>query len=249
MKKFAFCCLSFVLLGPFLTGQEGKVPKYLKKALTHENRPEADKQRDPHRKPAQVLHFFGIKRGDQVVDLMGGSGYYSEVLARSVGPKGKVYVQNNDFVWQRFAKKPLTERLEKSGLKNVEHMVTELDDPKLPGNLDAATMVLFYHDTYWQKVDREKMNRAIFEALKPGGVFGIVDHHAEAGSGDRDVQSLHRVDAALVRKEIEAAGFVFEGESDLLSHPEDTRDYNVFRDFKTKRDRTDRFVYRFRKPK
>ena len=110
-------------------------------------------------------------------------------------------------------------------------------------------MVLFYHDTYWQGVDRTKMNKAVFDALAPGGIFGIVDHVAEAGSGDRDVSSLHRVDPELVKKELLAAGFVLDGESSILHNPEDRHDYNVFRDVRTNRDQTDRFVYRFRKPK
>jgi len=118
--------------------------------------------------------------------------------------------------------------------------------PAVDASADAMLMILFYHDTYWQEIDRRAMNRAVFDALKPGGLYGIVDHHAEAGSGSRDVKSLHRVDAELVKREILAAGFEFDAESDGLRHPEDDRSANVFD--AGIRGRTDRFVFRFRKP-
>jgi predicted methyltransferase len=215
-------------------------------AVASPGRPSDDTERDADRKPAEVLRFFELAPGQRVADLMGGTGYYTEILARAVGPDGGVWIQNNPFVVKRFADAPLRERLERLGLKNVVRLDTELEQPNLPSDLDLAIMVLFYHDTYWQKVDRAAMNRAIFAALRPGGIFGLIDHHAEAGSGDREVDKAHRVDAALVRGEIEAAGFVLEAESDLLRHPEDDRTKNVFDE--DIRGKTDRFIYRFRKP-
>jgi predicted methyltransferase len=107
-------------------------------------------------------------------------------------------------------------------------------------------MVLFYHDTYWQGVDRQAMLAGIMQALKPGGIFALIDHSAEPGSKDRDVKTLHRVDEALVREEVLAAGFELVAESDLLRHPEDDRTINVFD--AALRGKTDRFVYKFRKP-
>ena len=147
---------------------------------------------------------------------------------------------------ERFSDESLRERLAKPELSNVRRIDAELEAPGLPGNLDLIMMVLFYHDTYWQKVNRERMNRAIFKALKPGGVFGVVDHHATAGSGARDVKTLHRVDAALVLKEIEGVGFLLDAQSDVLRHLEDKRTKNVFDP--EVRGKTDRFVYRFKKP-
>lgn len=216
-------------------------------AASNPSRTPDDMTRDADRKPHEVLAFFGIEKGSKVVELMAGRGWYTSVIAEVVGPEGHVWAQNNEFVLTRFAEGPLGERLARPGHEHVERIDAELDDPKLPENLDAVVIVLFYHDTYWQGVDRKKMNDAVFAALKPGGVYGVVDHHAEAGSGDRDVKTIHRVDAALVKKEIEAAGFVLEAESDLLEHPEDDRTINVFKD--EIRGKTDRFVYRFRKPK
>ncbi len=216
-------------------------------AVAHPDRPAADRDRDADRKPAEVVRFFGVEPGMKVADLMTGFGYYAEIFARVVGPTGTVYAQNNKFVVERFADKPLGERLARLGLDYVVRLDRELEDPGLPeGELDVAVLVLFYHDTYWQKTDRAAMNKAIYAALKPGGVFGVVDHHAAAGSKDRDVQTLHRVDAEMVKAEILAAGFVLDAESDVLRRPEDDRTKNVFD--KTIRGKTDRFVYRFRKP-
>jgi predicted methyltransferase len=181
-----------------------------------------------------------------VVELQAGKGYYSELLIERVGAQGAVWAQNNAFVMDRFARGPLTKRIDRIGASNLKALESELDAPKLPSELDAVLIVLFYHDTYWQGVDRAKMNLAVFEALKPGGVYGVVDHHAEAGSGDRDVKTLHRVDMELVKKEILEAGFVLDASSDLLANPDDARNDNVFK--REPRDDTDRFVLRFRKP-
>jgi predicted methyltransferase len=221
--------------------------KAIAAAVAHPDRPTEDRERDPERRPADVLAFFGVGPDMTVADLMTGRGYYAELLARVVGPRGVVYAQNNAFVVERFADAPLRERLARPGLENVVRLDRELEDPGLPdGQLDVVLMVLFYHDTFWQKVDRAAMNRAIFAALEPGGVFGVVDHHAEAGSGDRDVQTVHRVDAELVKAEIVAAGFELVAQSDLLRHPDDDRTVNVFDP--AIRGKTDRFVYKFRKP-
>ena len=130
----------------------------------------------------------------------------------------------------------------------------------MPQGLDAVLLIRFYHDLYWMPgpdgemgtTDRAAVNRQVFESLAPGGIYGIVDHHAEAGSRDRDAVDprggLHRVDRELVIEEILAAGFVLERESDVLANADDTRDWNIFVDDGTRRDKTERFVLRFRKP-
>ena len=236
-------------------GQNAALPDHLAKALADETRPEDERARDARRKPGEVLNFFGVKPGDTVADLMTGTGYYSAILCRAVGEKGTLYSQNSPFIVNRFKERLgpdgiWSKRFEKPAWKNAHKRVAVLEEPGLPeGQVDVITMVLFYHDTHWQEVDRKKMNQAIFKALKPGGVFGIVDHHGEPGSGARDVKTLHRIDVALVKKELTEAGFVLDGELDVLRNPNDKHDYNVFRDFRTNRDQTDRFVLRFRKPK
>lgn len=217
-------------------------------ALSAPERPEQDRERDDERRPAEILAFLGVSPGMKIVDLMAARGYYTEILARLVGPQGGLYVHNNQFVLDRFARQPITERVERLQMPHVVHWDRELDALDLPAaELDVALMVLFYHDTYWQNVDRAAMNRGIFATLKPGGIYGVVDHHAQAGAADSQVKTLHRIEAAVVKREILAAGFEFVGESDVLAHPEDDRTSNVFA--KEIRGRTDRFVFKFRKPR
>ena len=205
-----------------------------------------DISRDALRKPGEVMDFFGIAPGQQVLELMSGAGYYADQLSRRVGPKGKVYAQNNQFILN-LTGKVFAARLENPELANVQRMDVELDAMELPKGLDAVVMILFYHDTYWMKTDRAAMNRKVFEALKPGGVYGIVDHSAHKGDGTQHVRSLHRVEESLVVEEVKAAGFELAGTSDLLRHAEDKRDYNVFKP-PAGRDKTDRFVLKFVKP-
>ncbi|MGB0953098.1 MAG: class I SAM-dependent methyltransferase [Planctomycetota bacterium] len=217
-------------------------------AVQHPDRLPTDLKRDAERNPTRVLDFFDIKRGMKVADLMAGDGYYTEILARAVGSQGKVYCQNTSIPLEVFADAPLTARLADERLPNVVRLDTEFDDAGLPTDLDAAILVRFYHDFGWQKVDRKAFNALVFASLKPGGVFGVVDHHAKEGAGMSVGQELHRVEAALVREEIEAAGFVFEAESYLLTDPTDPLDWNIFSKGPGGRDTTSRFVYLFRKP-
>ena len=241
--------------------EAGTLPETIRSAVDDPLRPEGDRARDADRKPAEVLAFFGIEEGMRVADLQAGTGYYTELLSGVVGPDGRVYAQNNAFVIERFADGPLAERLvrlSEVGRDNVERVDAELDEMELPGRLDAAVFVRFYHDLFWlptpdeNLTDRAEFLRRVHDALAPGGIFAVIDHHAEAGSGERDAvdpqEGLHRVDIELVKSEILAAGFVLEAESDLLAHPEDSRDWNIFADESARRDKTDRYVLRFVKP-
>lgn len=233
-------------IGMAAVAEEGP-SKAIRDAVSHPDRPMEDQQRDADRKPAEVLAYAGVKPGMTVADLMAGGGYYSEIVARAVGTSGVVYAQNNSIALERFADKAIAERLRDDRLPNVIRWDRELEDLGLPaGGIDVALMVLFYHDTYWMGLDRAAMNQQILASLKPGGTFLVIDHHAETGSGERDVQSLHRVDARLVKKEILDAGFEWVDSSDLLRHPEEDRTINVFKP--AIRGKTDRFVFRFRKP-
>ena len=215
-------------------------------AVVHPDRPDLDRQRDADRKPSAVLSFFGIKPGMKVADVMTGSGYYTELLARVVGPEGHVYGVNPRSLIEVFGKQ-LEARLTKPGLQNITLLTNSFEEPGLPEGLDAVLLIRFYHDFVWLGVRRMDFNRAIFKVLKPGGIYGIIDHHAAAGSGVDDVR-LHRIDAEMVKTEILAAGFALEATSDLLRHPEDTRDWAIMSDNSVRRDKTDRFIYRFRKP-
>jgi predicted methyltransferase len=215
-------------------------------ALAGEGRSAKDRERDADRRPDRILEVAGMEAGMSVADLMAGSGWYTELLARVVGPKGRVVAHNSSLSSERYGS-DLRERAAKPALANVELLVHELDALALPSaSLDAVFLVQFYHDTYWMKVDRAAMNRAVFDALKSGGVYLVIDHSAQSGSGSRDVKTLHRVDEQLVRDEILAAGFLLDMESDALRNEADSREMNVFE--RSIRRRTDRFVLKFVKP-
>ena len=227
------------------------VPPAIQAVIDAPDRAEADRALDAGRHPGEMLAFFGIRPGMKVADLLAGGGYTSEILARAVGPKGKVWGQNNRFVLDRFAEKPWTARLATGAMKNVIRVDRELEDPLPPEakNLDAVIMVLFYHDTYWLEVDRAAMNKAIFASLKKGGVYGIIDHSGRDGTGSTEVKSLHRIEEKVVRGEIEAAGFRLEASSDFLRNPSDTRDWNDAPGAAGgRRGTSDRFALKFVKP-
>lgn len=219
--------------------------------MNAEDRSADDKALDGGRKPDQMLAFFGIQPGMKVAEIGAGGGYTTELLSRVVGPAGKVYGQNSPFILEKFANVPWTARLSKPVLKNVVRVDREFDDPLPPEatDLDAVLCVLFYHDTVWLGVDREKMNQAIFSSLKHGGVYGIVDHSAAPGAGLTAVKTVHRIEEKTLRDEIEHAGFQFVAEGSFLKNPSDTRDWNdspkVAGD---RRGTSDRFVLKFKKP-
>ncbi|MFT7485983.1 MAG: putative methyltransferase [Candidatus Paceibacteria bacterium] len=238
-------CFAGLILPTML---EREIDDPMAAAMLRSDRLESDIARDADRKPNQVLDFFGIKRGMHVADLMAGDGYFTEILARSLGKDGKVYCQNTAIPLKVFAEKPLTTRLSRPGLEGVVRLDTEFEDSGLPEGLDAAILVRFYHDFGWQEVDRDMFNDMVFSKLKPGGIFGVVDHIAKAGEGISQGKTLHRVDPALVREEIEAAGFVLEAESFLLRNTKDDHTWNIFSGGGGRRDKTDRFIYLFRKP-
>lgn len=277
MKRFALGCLSAVVLAcggaappaetpsndagvaPSNVGTAGapsetpapEVPTALRAVVDAPDRDHEDKALDAGRKPAELLAFAGVKPGMKVAELAAGGGYTAELLARAVGPSGTVYGQNSPMILERFAAKPWAARIAKPVNKNVVSVTREFDAP-LPTeaqNLDAVFMVLFYHDTYWMKTDQAKMNAAIFLALKPGGVFIVVDHSAVPGKGTSDVQTTHRIEESVVRADIQAAGFRLIEASSFLRNPADTRDWNAApRAAADKRGTSDRFVLKFVKP-
>jgi len=230
------------------------VPDYVRAAVNAPDRSAEDRALDAGRKPDLMLSFFGIRPGMKVAEIGAGRGYTSELLARVVGPSGKVYAQNSPMILEKFANGPWSERLAKpelAALGNIVRADREFDDP-LPSEakgLDAVLDVLFYHDTVWIGVDREKMNRAVFAALKPGGVYGIVDHSGLPGSALSGVKSVHRIEEQALREEIEQAGFRLVSQASFLKNPNDTRDWNDSpKEAGERRGTSDRFVLKFEKP-
>lgn len=210
-----------------------------------------DQALDPGRRPAELLEFFKVSPGQRVAELVAGGGYTTELLARAVGESGVVFGQNPKLILERFAEKPWSERLAKPVMKPVVRVDRELTDPLPPEAKDLVLVlaVLVYHDFVWLKVDRDKLNRAVFAALKPGGYYGIIDHSAKAGDGTKVTESLHRIEESAVIAEVIKAGFVLDAKGTFLENPEDPRDYNAA-PFAAgdKRGKSDRFVLRFKKP-
>lgn len=228
-----------------------EVPAPIREAIAAADRDLADRMLDAGRKPGEVLAFFGVAPGMKIGELFAGGGYTTELLARIVGDGGRVWAQNSTFVLDRFARKPWTARAAKPVMKHVVGVEREIDDP-FPAeakDLDMVITILNYHDAVWQKADRAKMNKTVFDALKPGGVYAIVDHSAVSGSGTRDCETLHRIDEEVVKQEVQAAGFELAAASDVLRNPADARDWNSSpRDAGERRGTSDRFALRFVKP-
>jgi predicted methyltransferase len=211
-----------------------------------------DRQLDPGRHPAAFLGALEVKPGMKVGELFAGSGYTTELLARAVAPGGTVYSENPKWVLERFAAKPWAERLARPENKDVVRVDRELDSPfppELNGQLDLVVTNANYHDAIWQKLDTAKMNAGVFAALKPGGHYAVSDSSARPGSGPEVAEQLHRIDEALVKQQVEAAGFKLERSSDVLRNPSDTRDWNASpRAAGEKRGTSDRFLLVFVKP-
>ncbi len=215
--------------------------------LADPSRPAADRERDAGRMPGQVLAFFDIGPGDKVADLLCGGGYYTRILVPLVGEEGEVYAGNNPF-FQRFGEEAITALLTEPGFERVHRIDGPVDEVALPtdGSLDAVIVVLAYHDLWLTDEDRSELNRRVFAALKPGGVYGIVDHHAAEGAGTDVIQSLHRIEERVITEEISAAGFSLTARADFLGNADDDRSLRIFDP--SIRGNTDRFVLRFEKP-
>ena len=227
------------------------VPDPIKAAIAATDRTDKDRSLDAGRKPGETFAFFKLAPGQKVGELFSGPGYSTELIARIVGDGGKVYAQNTKDILDKFARAPLTERLAKPVMKNavMVEQPTETPFPADAKDLDAVLCIINYHDYVNEKVDRAKLNAAVLAALKSGGVYGIVDSSAAAGSGLRDTETLHRIDEDVVKKEILAAGFKLDAESDVLRNPDDKRDWSSSpKAAGDRRGTSDRFVLRFVKP-
>ena len=244
--------------------------------LASPDRREADRNNDLRRKPAELLAFIGVRPGMVALDLSAGGGYTTELLARAVGPAGRVYGQSRPRDPNSAPPKPaapesgaaaapaggaaprpagppnspqaLAERAKNPAAANIVPVVRRFEDPVppevAPGTLDLATLMFNYHDLVWLNIDRAQMNRAVFAALRPGGMYVIADHSGRPGTGDSEAGTLHRIEEAFLRREVEAAGFRFVAEGGFLRNPNDPRDRNTPVGAQPK----DEFVLKFVKP-
>jgi predicted methyltransferase len=235
--------LSLILASPVFAA-----PSASEIAVSNKSRPADDIKADERRHPKELLDFSKVKMGDKVVDVLPGRGYFTRLFAGVVGPKGRVVafvpkeLEGASFKPVEAAKDAV------KGMKNAEVLVSPV--AKIGAEkVDVVWTSQNYHDLKIKKlidVDMAALNKQVFNMLKPGGFYVVIDHVAAAGAGEADIEQLHRIDPALVKKEIEAAGFVFQEESKVLAQNEDHK-LNVFDP--AIRGKTDQFAYRFVKPK
>ena len=230
----------------------GKAPDAIAVAVADTARPVVDRQRDANRKPVETLQFTGVKPGDQVAELIPGGGYYTRIFSKVVGPTGHVYAVTPAAAPDAPADSPDFAARAKAiaadpNYSNVSVVVEPFATLKVPVPVDLVWTSQNYHDLHnMPGLDVTVFNQMVFAALKPGGIYLILDHEADQGSGARDTATLHRIDAEIVEEEVLAAGFVLVASSDLLRQPGDSHKVKVFDP--SIRGRTDQFILKFRKP-
>lgn len=220
----------------------------LNAVLSAPDRSDADKATDIQRKAREMMAFVDARPGMLILDVGSGGGYTAELLARIVGAGGRVYAHNSPEFMKNIIKERFAERLKNYPGSNLTLTVQPFENPLpadvAPGSIDRATFMFVYHDLGWAQADRARVNRAVFEALKPGGFYILADHSGRPGTGISESKSLHRIEEARLRKEVEAAGFKLVAEGQFLRNPADPRDKSVFKPAQP----NDEFVLKFQKP-
>ncbi|MBV8146400.1 MAG: class I SAM-dependent methyltransferase [Gammaproteobacteria bacterium] len=249
MRRTAIAALAgllTVLAAPFAAAAPS-IPAYISAAVADSARPAEDKQRDADRKPAETLAFAGVKPGDTVIELAPGKGYYTRLLSAVVGPKGKVYAVSSQ-PKPDAPPPPIQALAADPHYSNVTVSLQHIPELAAPASaVDLVWTTQNYHDLHnIEGVDPAKINRVFFGALKPGGTYLVLDHAAEAGSGTRDTNTLHRIDEQTVKQEVTAAGFQLAAESDILRNKADAHTAKVFDP--EIRGHTDQFLLKFKKP-
>ena len=238
-------CVLGATLGSTASAQDEQLTR-MRTALASPNRPQEDKDRDAARKPIETVQFIGIKTGQSVVEVIAFGGWFTEVLSAAVGPTGKVYAQNPDFFVQRqgFVE---AEKKRNDRLGNVMAVHGEISSANIAGQADAAITALNMHDIYngpGGEAAAVALAKGVYDALKPGGVFGVIDHVGIAGQNNA---SFHRIQVSQAKDVLMKAGFTIEAESNILANPADDHTKGV-RD-PSVAGHTDQFLIRARKPK
>lgn len=265
MRYHTIALAAGLLMSTIGHGATPAIPDYIQKAVADAARPATDTQRDVNRKPAEVLAFAGVKPGDKVGELLPGRGYFTQLFCRIVGDNGQVHTVS----FSRPANAPSAPDMPagmdagmdagmgamppmpeapKPPCNNLSAVTKPAAEFALPGGLDMVWTSENYHDFNgpgFGVTDMVKFNKVIFDALKPGGVYMVEDHAAQTGSGTRDVSTLHRIDPEQVKKDVTAAGFVFDSSSDVLVNPADPLNVKTF-DLGGK---SSKFLLKFRKPR
>ncbi|HZF29015.1 MAG TPA: methyltransferase [Gammaproteobacteria bacterium] len=244
MKRIVWAFAAVAASLAFTGSAVAQIPDYVAKAVADPGRAQ-DAKNDERRKVAELVAFSGAKPGDRVLELIPGGGYFTRVFSKVVGSQGRVYA-----VWpMEYDESADKVKVIAAEYGNVDLLMQPAAKLTAPQPVDVVFTSQNYHDypdKFMGPTDLKLLNAAVLAALKPGGLYVIVDHSAEAGSGLRDTDTLHRIDEASVKQQVLAAGFEYVGETDVLRNRSDDRKTNVF--VPAIRGRTDQFVYKFRKP-
>jgi len=251
IRNIAWVALAAAFLAAHAGAVQDRIPANIAAAVADPARPRADRARDADRKPAQCLAFAGVKPGDRIADLIPGAGYFTRVFAKAVGPKGYVYAYMPSDIDDIYKKHniPIPPPADPN-YPNVSYIHAPVAKFVAPEKLDIVWTSQNYHDLhdkFFGPADISAVNKAVYDSLKPGGIFIVLDHAAEPGSGLRDTDTLHRIDEAAVKSEVEAAGFKLVAESSILRNPADPHTAKVFDP--SIRGHTDQFILKFRKPR
>jgi len=228
-------------------GAAAGVAPYVTAAVADSARPKADTDRDADRKPAEMLAFAGVKPGSKMAEILPGGGYFTRIFSKAVGPQGHVFAIINPPA-DPSKPPPIVAIAADTAYANVTIVSQPLTSFSVPEPVDIVWTSQNYHDLHLKRynLDISAVNKDVFNALKPGGVYVVLDHSALPGEPIDAADRYHRIDPAIVRKEVEAAGFVFVGEDDTLRNSNDPKNVPVFDP--SIRGHTDQFIYKFRKP-
>ncbi len=249
----AMAACATLALGLNQPASAATAPPYVAAALADAARPDKDRQQDEGRKAAEVVAFSQLKPGGQAADVFPGGGYYTRIFAKVVGPKGHVFAVVPSEAIQaekpRDPLAPMTALAAEPAFTNVSPLTQSMKSFAPPAKLDLVFISQFYHDMHnpaFGGPDIASVNKAVFAALKPGGVYLVIDHSAP-GTGLSATNTLHRIDVEAVKSEVLAAGFKLDAESDALKNPDDPHTAMVFAP--SIRGKTDQFILRFKKPR